>query len=185
MVPEGIRDVRPTASRLRRSAASISAAACLIAVGACGTGFDAQTNQVYQPAAGANIRADNIDLLNVVGVDNSDDTATLSLGVLNKADADDTLTTVTGVTDSGDKVEGGQEVDVEFADPIDLPSGTLVKLGEEPEIVISYDGLGGGQYTTLTFEFENSAPIEVDVPVVSRGDEGVYDSIAEAPDQQG
>ncbi|UPK74586.1 hypothetical protein MU582_19440 [Nocardioidaceae bacterium SCSIO 66511] len=176
--------MRPTASRLRRGAAGISAAACLLALGACGTGFDAQTNQVYQPAAGANDHATDVDLLNVVGVDNSDDTATISASVLNKADADETITGVTGVTDSGDDVEGGKEVDITFAGPIDLPHGDLVKLGEEAEIVISYEDLGGGQYATLTFEFQNAAPVEMDVPIVSRGDEGVYDAVAEAPAQK-
>lgn len=173
--------MRPTASRLRRSAACFAGVACLLAVGACGTGVDAQTNQVYQPAAGANVRADSVDLLNVLAVDNSDDTATISASILNKADADDQLTGVTGTTESGDAVEGGQPVDVQLADPIDLQSQELVKIGARAEIVVSYDSLGGGQYVTLDFEFENSAPIEMDVPVVARDDHGTYDGIAEAP----
>ncbi|UYM06854.1 hypothetical protein [Solicola gregarius] len=174
--------MRPTASRTRRRAACIAGVVSLLAVSACGTGFDAQTNQVYQPAAGANERAESVDLLNVLAADNSDDTATISASLLNKGDADDTVTAITGTTDSGDGLKGGDPIDVQLAGPIALPTHELVKVGADAEIVVSYDDLGGGQYVTLDFEFENAAPITMDVPVVARGEHGIYDGIAEAPE---
>ncbi len=154
---------------------------CLLAVGACGTNFSAQTNQVYQPAAGADAYTDDLKLLNVLAVDNADGTATLSASVTNRTTTDDSITDVTGTDDEGNAV------DVELVEPIDVPAHELVKTGEEAQIIISSDDVQAGYYVTLDFTFENSSPTSVDVPVVTRDEEGVYadtyDDIAEAPEQ--
>ena len=175
VAPEGIRDVRPTANHLRRSAAGLAGAACLLLVSACGTNFDAQTGQVYQPAAGANQDTEQIKMLNVVAVDNADNTATLSASLLNKADEADAISGVTG-TNNGDAI------DVELVEPIELPPHELVKTGEEAQVVVAFDDLQAGYYVKLDFEFESAAPIEVNVPIASRDDAAVYEGIAEAPE---
>lgn len=176
---EGIRDVRSTANHLRRSAAGLAGAACLLLVGACGTNFEAQTNQIYQPAIGANESNDQIKLLNVLGVANDDDTATLSASIYNKTTEDDVVTAVTGTDGEGNSIE------VELVEPIELPAQDLVATGEEAQVVVSFDEMTAGYYVTLDFEFENASPVEVDVPIVTRDEEGVYDGaydeIAEAP----
>lgn len=164
-----------TPHRVRRSAASLAGLACLLGLAACGTGVNAQTNQSYQAAEGSNERTEHVDAMNVIAVENSDGTATVSAALLAKADDGDALTGVTG-TDP----DGGQ-VDVEFDGPITLPEDDLVSLGEEPELVLSGDAIEAGYYITLTLEFETAAPVEVEVPVVERGEEGTYDSVAEAP----
>lgn len=176
VAPEGIRDVRPTANRLRRSAVGLAGAACLLGVSACGTNFEAQTNQVYQAAAGANHNTGQVKLLNVLVVDNSDDTGTLSASLLNKVDEDDTISGVTGTNTEGDAI------DVELVEPVELPAHELVLTGEEAQVVVSSDDLTPGRYVTLTFQFEDAAPVEIDVPVVERDDHGIYDAIAEAPE---
>lgn len=150
----------------------------MLGLSGCGTGFDAQTNQAYQPGDGSIERTADVDLLGVVAVDNADDTATISASIMNKSDADDRLVGVTGAGRSGDAI------DVEVADPVDLPPGDLVSLGEEPEVVLSSDELAPGYFTDLTFEFENAGPVDIDVPVVSREESETYAEIAEAPEPE-
>ena len=145
-------------------------------VSACGTNFSAQTNQPYQPAEGANADSDKVKVLNAVAVANSDDTATLSASLITEAADADSLTGVTGTDGEG------QPLDVTLDEPIELSPDAFVKTGEEPQVVLSLNETGPGYYVTLDFEFENAAPLEMDVPVVERGDEGMYDEIAEAPE---
>jgi hypothetical protein len=74
------------------SAAALAVTAGLT-LGACGTSFGAQTNQVYQPAVGANARGD-VDSHNTQLVGNSDGSATLSAALVNNLDDDQTLTSI-------------------------------------------------------------------------------------------
>lgn len=168
--------MRPTPHRLRRSAASVAGIVALLGlVSACGTGLGAQTDQIYQASAGADARSDSMELHSVVAVENPDGTSTISAVLLNKAAEPDQLSAVTAAT--GDD----QPVDLEFSDPIDLPTGELVRLGEEPEIALTGD-TDTGDYVTLDVQFENAAPMQIDVPVVARDSEGTYDEVAEAPE---
>lgn len=167
--------MRPTSHRVRRGAACLAGVACLLGISACGTNFEAQTNQAYQAAAGSNERAAGVDILNMLAVENADGTATVSATVLNKSGGDDSITAVSATDEEGD------DVDVELSQPVALPDGKSVMLGEEPEIVISDEDLSAGYYTTLTLQFDSIAPVQIQIPVVDRGDEGTYDGIAEAP----
>ncbi|HLR85452.1 MAG TPA: hypothetical protein VK059_10920 [Nocardioidaceae bacterium] len=170
-----------TADRLRRSAAALAGVACLLAMSACGTNFGAQTNQVYQPASGADAYTDELKLLNVLAVDNADDTATLSATLVNRTGTDDSVTAVSGTDGEGN------DIDVQLVDPVEIPAHGRVKTGEEAQIVVSSDDLTAGYYVNLDFTFENSSPTKVDVPIVTRNEEGVYadayTDIAEAPEQ--
>ena len=60
--------------RRRRLAAASLAVAATVALSACGTGFSAQTNKVYQPAVGANERGD-VESHNTLLVSNGDGSA--------------------------------------------------------------------------------------------------------------
>ena len=176
--PKGIRDVSRTPHRVRRGAACLAGLACLLGLAACGTGVNAQTNQSYQAAAGSNEREADVDVMNILAVENTDGlAATISAGVIAKGqdDAGDTLTGVSGTDGEGN------ELDVQLDAPVELPDGELVTLGEEPEITLSGDAVEAGYYVTLDLQFETAAPVEVEVPVVERGEEGTYDSVAEAP----
>lgn len=169
---------RTPRNRVRRSAVCLIGLVCLLGVGACGTGFEAQTNHSYQAAEGSNERSEDVDAMNMVAVENSDGTATVSAALLAKTDDGDALTDVTGTDSDGD------QVDIEFDGPLTLPKGDLVMLGEEPELVLSGDAVEAGYYVALDLQFETAAPVEVEVPIVERGEEGTYDSVAEAPEPE-
>src|SRR4051794_15688522 len=73
--------------RRRRLAAASLAVTTMLSLGACGTGFSAQTNQVYQPAVGADARGD-VDALNTLLVANPNGSATVSVGLQNNLTED-------------------------------------------------------------------------------------------------
>lgn len=183
MPPEGKSDLVSTARRRRLTAASMAVTAALT-LSACGTGFSAQTNQVYQPSVGANERGD-VDSFNTLLVGNADGTATLSTALVNNLDDDQTLTSVS-VTD-GD----GNELAVRSPRiALPLPSRVLTQTGGDDAAVFTVaEGAEPGDYVEVTFTFSDSGPLRVDTPVVARTAE--YDSVvggttagAEASDEE-
>jgi hypothetical protein len=159
--------------RRRLSAASLTVVAALT-LGACGTSFGAQTNQVYQPAVGANERGE-VESLNTQLVGNADGSATVSASLSNKLDDDQTLTSVAVSTADGE--------DLTVRSPkiaLPLPSGELVSLGRaESGVYIVTEGAEPGSYVSVTFTFSDSGPLTVNTPVVARAEHAAeYEDIA-------
>lgn len=160
----------------RRSIAAASlaiAATCLLS--ACGTSFGAQTNQVYQPAVGANERGD-VESHNTLLVANRDGSATLSAGVVNSLDTDQTLTGVAVTTADGTELTVRSP---KIALP--LPSLLLVTLGgtTDGSVFVVTEGAEPGAYVSVTYSFSDSAPLTVNSPVVSRAEHaGEYEAVA-------
>lgn len=169
---------RPTESsdlvstvRRRRSAAAALATVAALTLTGCGTGFNAQTNQVYQPGVGANHRGE-IDVLGTVLVANDDGSATLSAGVINKTDTKQTLESVTATTlaDRPLEMQSGAAV---------LPIGVLSTLGSGSDTgtYLISGGAPAGSYVRLTLKFSDAGPVSIEAPVVART--GEYADIAE------
>lgn len=161
-----------TARRRRLTAASLAVTAALT-LGACGTSFSAQTNQVYQPGVGANERGD-VSSYNTLLVGNADGTATLSSSLVNSLEDDQTLTGIAVTTDEGDELP--------VQNPrtgLPLPTGQLVLTGENAATAfVVVEGAEPGDYVDITFTFSDSAPTTVNAPVVARTAE--YDGIVGA-----
>lgn len=153
------------------------AATALLTLGACTRGFDAQTNQQYQAAAGANSHGD-IDVLNALLVANEDGSATVSAGFVNNTDSDAKLSSVSVTTLSGEElpVRG-----LRIALPV--PEGVLTKLGQESDsgAFRVTEGAKAGYYVKVTFSFDGSSPVTIEAPVVTRTAE--YDSVPGAEPQ--
>lgn len=148
----------------------------MLVLSACGTGFSAQTNQVYQPAVGANATGE-VDSLNTLLVSNKDGSATLSASLQNNLDADQTLSSVT-VTTLGD-----EQLKVESTDKdVSLPPGILTPLGQASDAggfkVVS--GAPVGEYVRITYTFSESGELTVEAPVVARNAE--YDKVVGGDD---
>lgn len=161
----------PVASvRLRRATAVVAALTATLGLSACGTSFDAQTNQQYQAAIGADLRTGPVLALNTLFVDNGDGTATLSTTFVNKSDEEQTL--------QGVLVAVGDEapVMVEPASDVVVPVGVSRRVGEDGEIVVELDALSAGVYADAAFTFEPAGDIEIETPVVARSD--IYDDVA-------
>lgn len=157
--------------RRRRLAAASLAVATLLPLGGCGTGFDAQTNQVYQPAVGANARGD-VDVLNTLLVANPDGSATLSAGLQNNLDEVERLSSVSVTTFDDEPLDVRSP---RIALP--LEPGLLTTVGSsEGTAVFLVQGAEEGEYVKVTFTFADSAPLTIEAPVVARNSE--YDDVA-------
>lgn len=137
-----------------------------LALGGCSdTNFSAQTNQQYQPAIGANVRGD-VDVLNTLLVANPDGSATLSAGVVNQSDDDDSVTGVTAATLGGDTLTVTTP-----ATDMPLPSQQIVPLGKSGGTgVYAVSGAPIGKYVRLTLTFATAPPAVIEAPVVTRGE---------------
>lgn len=169
----------PTSSALR----SLVALAGLLAAGtltACGTGLDAQTNQIYDPAIGVNARGGGVDVLNLLIVANPDGTGTVSGALINQSDDADQLTGVTATSDEGEllRVEApGLPLEIPPAsqlpiDPINLEDGSAIYV---PEVRPGY-------FLALELTFANGEPVQLEVPVVDREEPlDIYSSVPTGP----
>lgn len=149
-----------------------------LALGGCGTSFDAQTNQVYQPGVGANGRGD-IDALHALVVANADGTATLSAALENNLDEEQSLSSVTVAT------LGGEELQVTGPDgELPLAPGQLTTLGglDPAGVFIIDEDAVAGAYVEITFTFSDSAPMTLEAPVVTRTSE--FAGVVEAPEDE-
>lgn len=147
------------------------AATALLTLGACTRGFDAQTNQHYQAAVGANVHGD-VDVLNALVVVNDDGSGTISAGFVNNTGDEDALSSVTVTT------LDGKELQVRgLRSRFILPEGQLTSLGTSAEngnFRIA-DGVKAGYYVKVTFDFEGASPVTIEAPAVSRTAE--YDNV--------
>ena len=155
--------------RRRRLAATALATTALLALGACGTGFSAQTNQVYQAGVGANHRGD-IDVMNTLFVANEDGSATLSAAIVNNTKAEDELSSIT-VTTLDDK-----QLPVGDSEPVKLPAGDLTSA----EGFWITKGATAGDYVKVTLTFSTTAPVTIEAPVVTRTEQ--YADVASEPE---
>lgn len=146
-----------------------------LTLSACGTSFGAQTNQVYQPAVGANERGD-VETHNTLLVENGDGSATLSAGLVNNLDAEQTLTKV-AITTEDDKTLTITSPDA----PLSLESNELTTLGgvTPSSVFVVTAGAEPGAYVTITYTFSDSGPLTVRAPVVSRAEHAAeYNDVA-------
>ncbi|MGJ9421444.1 hypothetical protein [Aeromicrobium sp. CF3.5] len=157
---------------LRRPIAAVAAAAATVMLSGCSdTNFGAQTNQQYQAAVGANVTGD-VDVLNTLLVANSDGTATLSAGLVNHEEADDTVTGVSAQSLSGSNlpVTAAEE-------DVTLPFDRLVPLGRAGEPgIYTVSSAPLGQYVRLVVSFENAPDSTIEAPVVDRTE--MYSEVA-------
>lgn len=149
-------------SSVRRRLAATFAATALLALSACG--FEAQTNQQYQAAVGANSHGD-VDVLNALLVANKDGSATVSAAFVNKTDDEQGLSSVTVATLAGAElpVRGLRSL-------LPIPVGTLTNLGFATDAggFVVTEGAEAGYYVKVTFNFTDAAPVTIEAPVVAR-----------------
>jgi hypothetical protein len=133
----------------------VAFAALLLAPVLAACGFNAQTDQVYQPAVGVNDRSGTVDILNALVVSDTDGSGTFAGTLVNKSQTDDdTLESV-----SGPGVTASRQT-------VDVPAAEAVPLAEEGELTLTGDGIVPGKWVELTFVFSSGQSTTVKVPVV-------------------
>ena len=161
-----------SSARRRRLVAATAAATAVLALGGCGSGFSAQTNQVYQPGIGANHRGE-IDVMNTLLVANDDTSATLSASLINKTGNDESLSSITVTTLGGDELKvRANKI------RLSLPPGVSTVIGStsDPSGIRVIGGAVAGNYVKITLNFNNAAAVTIEAPVVTRTAE--YDRVA-------
>ena len=152
---------------VRRSIAAAARALGLpaLSLGLSGGGFNAPTDQVYNPAVGVNDQEGEVDTLNAVIVSGEDGSGTLVVTLANNnQDADDALAGITGA-----------DVQVEVGGETTIPAGGLVVL-DDGSLSVTGEPVTPGAFVPLTFEFDQAQSSSLDVPVVA-SDEPPYDEI--------
>jgi hypothetical protein len=152
---------------VRRSTATAAVVLGLpaLSLGLTGCGFDAPTDQAYNPAAGVNVQEGEVDALNTIIVSGEDGTGTVVVTLANNnQEADDALA---GVTGEGVQAEVGGDTVIPAAGLLVLDDGSLSVSGES---------VTPGSFVPLTFEFDRAQSLSFDVPVVA-SDEPPYDEV--------
>lgn len=153
---------RSPASHRLRAVIGAAAAAALTLTG-CGANFQAQSQQVYQPAVGVNDRSGSVYAINTLVVTDGKGNGTVIAALINQARQDDTLQEVSATDDSGKALavrplaHGG----------VALASGQSVQLADSGAVRVSGKSLEAGSLVTVTFTFAQATPVTVDAPVVS------------------
>lgn len=162
-------NVNPLQGRRR---AAVAALLLLPALASCGVSFDAQTDEVYNPAQGVNNRKGTVDVLNALIVSGTDGTGRLIAGLANEVDADDKLTGVTG----GDSSQGLQ-ITVGQGETT-IPGQGFLQLADDEAPMIEVIGdpavVKPGQFLRVVLSFENGEAAELNVPVVAPGEDFAY-----------
>jgi hypothetical protein len=151
-------------SAAKRRTAIAAAFLAVPLLGACG--FGAQTDKIYQAAAGPNDRSGDVAVLNATIVSGVNGRGTFAGTLVNGTDAPVALTSVTG--------EG---VSAETADnqAIEVPAYGAENLGVAGETVPPVklaiygtdEGIRPGRYVELTFTFSSGPAVTMRVPVVA------------------
>lgn len=137
-----------------RHLVALSALLILVpALAACG--LNAQTDKVYQPAIGTDVRGENVDVLGAVIVSSEDGTGQLVLSLNNNSLKDaDKLVKISG--DDLTIAEAG----------VDVPANTLINLADKP-FTVTGDQIKAGDFVKLSFDFQSGESLVAEVPVVT------------------
>ncbi len=147
---------------LRRSTAAAAIVLALPVLASCG--FNEQTDQVYNAAAGVDNRSGTVDVLDAQIVSAQNGSGTVVAGLANQdQNQADRLISVT----AGDQASQG----LTFSGPssITIPAGGDVELGLKGQSVGQWTVTGptvkAGSFVKITFNFQRAETITVDVPV--------------------
>jgi len=136
-------------------------AALLLAPALAACGFNAQTDQVYQAAAGVNDRSSDVYVLNSVIVSGADGSGTFAGTFVNTTTTPRALKNVTG---EGVQVTPGKGATLSVAGNGYLNLGAANDTGTVP-LAVSGSAVKPGGYVKLTFTFDNDQTVTQNVPV--------------------
>lgn len=154
---------------------TLAAAVAVLGLSACGSGSGSVTLQPYDPGVGANSRSGDIQVLGALVVANADGTGTVSATLWSQPGAEAELAEVSAETLDDEAIETQLNGSFEVTSQTQEPQ----KLGDEAVVVLRGDNFAPGDFVDLTFTFTDAAPFEVQVPVVTRSEDGTYDEVAE------
>jgi hypothetical protein len=149
---------------LRRSVAVVALVLAVPVVSSCGVGFNEQTDQVYNPAAGVDDRSGSVNVLNALVVSGTDGSGTVIASLVNEDQThSDTLQGVAGAgSDSSLKVTPGGSTTI--------PAGGVLNLATQGKIFVRGTRVVPGNLVEITFSFDRARSVTLKAPVVSHDD---------------
>ena len=152
---------RVSAVNVRRSLAAAAVVLAAPVLSSCGVNFDAQTDQVYNPAVGVDDQSGAVDVLNALVVSGTDGSGALVATLVNNERTEpDRLTKVAGAGED-------QALQVTLAAPKEVKPGGLVNLAVEGPIPVRGERVVPGNFVEITFSFDRGAAVTLKAPVVS------------------
>ena len=146
---------------VRRSIAVAAALVAATVMSSCGVNFDAQTDQVYNPAVGVNDRGGSVDVLNALVVSGSAGSGTIVATLVNN-DQDDS-DSLRGVAGAGQDTG----LNVQLGGPTTIAAGGLLNLADQGKVIVRGREILPGKFVEITFSFDRGKAVTVQVPVVS------------------
>jgi hypothetical protein len=144
--------------RRRTAKASVVVTAAVLALGLSSCGFNAPTDQIYNPPIGVNETGGNVDVLNAVIVSGSNGSGSLIATLVNEnPKRDDTLTNITGAA--------SDQVTVSPPSRTTIPAGGLLNLADAGGASVTGGAVKAGAFVRLTLSFQHGQSVEIDVPV--------------------
>jgi len=150
----------PARSWQPRRAFVTAAAVLALAAPLTSCGFDYATDRTYTPAAGANNREGDVDVLSAVVVSAAEGSGTFIASFSNN-DPDNSAS-FTAL--SGD--DGATVTAAEF-EPVEIGPGALVNLAEPAAGIVLTGDFGPGSVVPLTVDFGDGERISLNVTVVA------------------
>lgn len=141
----------------RKLALTSSAIALALPLSSCG--FDYATDRPYTPAAGANERDSEVDVLGAAVVASRDGAGTFIGGLSNNSATE----VVTFVSLDG---EDGEQITADLEPRPIAPLGFENLSEEENGFAVTGD-FAAGDYLALRLSFDNGESVQIDVPVVT------------------
>lgn len=168
-------------SSLRRGAVAATVIALsTLSLGACGAGFDAQTDGVRPDNASASVDDVKVQNVNIVTSKDGDGPAVVTAHLFNEGNQEEKLRGIT--------VEGVGEVKLSSADLVVPAGGSLVLGGKNNASAVLEDteGIANGNAQPVSFDLSGTGAIELDVTVVpARGEYEKWGPTAQpSPTQQ-
>jgi hypothetical protein len=148
---------------LRRTGRRLAIAAAVVSplLAGCGAGFQAQTNQIYQPGPGITDRSDGVYVVNALVVTDGEGHGTLVGGLINQEPRPDKLESASVACRTGAapkaSIAGGT---------VALPSQRTVQLADTGVVRLT-GTLRAGSFCTLSVTFQRAAPVDMDIPIVA------------------
>jgi hypothetical protein len=129
--------------------------------------FDAQTNQIYNPAEGVNDRTSSMDVLDALIVSDEAGRGRFIAGLVNDSrSTDDALTSVQGAGKDA-AIKGS------LATPIDVVPNGYVQLADDgvKPVVLEGDPIVPGTFVEVTISFQEADAVTMELPVVTAEDD--------------
>lgn len=148
----------PASRAVRRTAVAAACGLVGVLLAGCSNGFNAQTDEIYQPGPGITVRQDGVFLLNAAIITDGQGNGTLVGALLDQSKHPDSLIAVHAL---GSKPPQATII----AGPMTLPSHQSVQLADSG--YVRFTGtLATGSFMKITLRFKNGTPITTQVPVL-------------------